>query len=115
VTVPNNKAKRLVLSRFGPDMLLSEEFSPTIAAGSGLALAGKRSVDEYYITGAAIADGKMYAVSAAYNTLLAIDLATRAVVAARVVPGLSKPTGIAVKGDSLYIVGEAGTVWVVDR
>jgi disulfide bond formation protein DsbB len=115
VTVPNNKVKRLVLSRFGPDMVLSEEFSPAVAADSGLALTGERTLGEFYVTGAAIADGRMYAVSAAYNTLLTIDLATRAVVAARAAPGLSKPTGIAVKGDSLYIVGEGGDVWVVDR
>jgi hypothetical protein len=115
VTVPNNKVKRLVLSRFGPDMVLSEEFSPTVTADSGLALPGKRSLDELYVTGAAIADGRMYAISAAYNTLLEIDLATRAVVKARAVPGLSKPTGIAVKGDSLYILGGDGRVWVVGR
>jgi disulfide bond formation protein DsbB len=115
VTVPNNKVKRLVLSRFGPDMVLSEEFSPTLAAASGLALTGKRSLDEFFVTGAAIADGRMYAISAAYNTLLTIDLATHAVVAGRAVPGLSKPTGIAVNGDALYIVGGGGEVWVVDR
>jgi hypothetical protein len=115
VTVPNNKMKKLVVSRFGPDMVLSEEFSPTLASDSGLALTGKRSLDEFYVTGAAIADGRMYAVSAAHHTLLTIDLATHAVVAARAVPGISKPTGIAVKGNSLYVVGEAGTVWVVGR
>jgi disulfide bond formation protein DsbB len=115
VTVPNSKVKKLVVSRFGPDMVLSEEFSPTLAAESGLALTGKRSLDEFVVTGAAIADGRMYAISAAYNTLLTVDLATRAVVAARAVPGLSKPTGIAVKGDTLYIVGEGGEVWVVAR
>jgi disulfide bond formation protein DsbB len=116
VTVPNNKVKRLIISRFDRnDMTLSEEFAPTLAKDAGLALTGKRSVDEFYVTGAAIADGKMYAVSAAYNTLLTIDLATRAVVAARGVPVLSKPTGIAVKGNELYILGESGRVWVVGR
>jgi disulfide bond formation protein DsbB len=115
VTVPNNKVKKLVVSRFGPDMVLSEEFSPTLGADSGLALSGKRSLDEFYVTGAAIAEGKMFAVSAAYNTLLTIDLATRAVVAARAVPGLARPVGIAAKGEELYIVGESGTVWVVGK
>ncbi len=116
VTVPNNKVKRLVISRFDRnDMTLSEEFAPTLAKDAGLALAGKRSLDEFYVTGATIADGKMYAISAAYNTLLTIDLATRAVVAARAVPGLSKPTGIAAKGDELYILGESGRVWVVGK
>jgi disulfide bond formation protein DsbB len=116
VTVPNAKVKRLVLSRFDRgDMTLSEEFSPRIAPGSGLGLGRKRTLDEYVVTGAAIAGGKMYAISAAYSTLLTIDLARHAVVAAYAVPGLVKPTGIAARGDELYIVGENGTVWVVAR
>jgi disulfide bond formation protein DsbB len=116
VTVPNNKVKRLILSRFARrDMTLSEEFAPTLAPESGLALAGKRTLDEYVVTGAAIADGRMYAMSAAYNTLLTIDLAKHTVVAAHAVPGLVRPTGIAVKGDDLYIVGASGTVWIIAR
>jgi disulfide bond formation protein DsbB len=116
VTVPNNKVKRLVISRFDRnDMTLSAEFAPTLAKDAGLALTRTRSLDEFYVTGAAIADGKMYAVSAAYNTVLAIDLATHAVVSARGVPVLSKPTGIAVKGNELFILGESGKVWVVGR
>ncbi len=115
VTVPNNKVKRLVVSRFGPDMVLSEEFSPTLASDSGLTLAGKRSLDEFYVTGAAIAGGRMYTISAAFNTLLTIDLHTRSVTAARAVPGLARPVGIAAKGDELYIVGDGGRVWVVGQ
>jgi disulfide bond formation protein DsbB len=115
LTVPNNKVKKLVMSRFGPDMVLSEEFSPTLGADAGLALSGKRSLDEFYVTGAAIADGRMYAISAAFNTLLTIDLQTRSVTAARAVPGLARPVGIAAKGDELYILGESGRVWVVGR
>jgi disulfide bond formation protein DsbB len=116
VTVPNAKVKKLVVSRFDRrDMTLSEEYAPTIAPGSGLALRGKRSLDEFYVTGATIAEGRMYAISAAYSTVLVIDLATHTIVAARAVPGLVKPTGIAAKGDELYIVGEDGTVWVVAR
>jgi disulfide bond formation protein DsbB len=113
LTVPNNKVKRLVVSRFGPDMTLSEEYAPTL--GSGLALAGKRTLDEFYVTGAAVAGGRLYAISAAFSTLLTIDLARHEVVAAHAVPGLVNPTGLAVRGDEIYIVGEAGTVWVVGR
>jgi len=115
VTVPNNKVKRLVVSRFGPDMVLSEEFSPALAADSGLTLASKRSLDEFYVTGATIAGGKMYAISAAFNTLLTIDLHSRSVSAARAIPGLARPVGIAAKGDEFYILGESGRVWVVGR
>jgi disulfide bond formation protein DsbB len=71
--------------------------------------------DEYYVTGAAVAAGRMYAISAAYSTLLTIDLATRTIVAARAVPGLVRPAGVAVRGDDLFIVGEGGKVWVVRR
>jgi hypothetical protein len=31
------------------------------------------------------------------------------------VPVLSKPTGIAVKGNELFVLGESGKVWVVGR
>jgi disulfide bond formation protein DsbB len=115
LTVPNNKVKRLVVSRFGSDMTLSEEYAPSLAAASGLALKGKRTLDEYYVTGATITDGRLYAISAAFNTLLTIDLAQRAVVAAHAVPGVTRPVGIAVKGGELHILGENGTVWVVAK
>ena len=116
VTVPNNRVKRLVVSRFDrKDLTLSEEFVPTLSADAGLTLAPKRALDEYFVTGAAIADGQLFALSAAYNTLLTIDLGTRQVVAAHVIPGLTHPTGMALKGDELYIVGEDGMLTVVLR
>ncbi|HEY3381131.1 MAG TPA: disulfide bond formation protein B [Vicinamibacterales bacterium] len=116
VTVPNNKVKRLVVSRFDRrDLTLSEEYSPALAADSGLTLGPKRTLDELYVTGTTVADGKMYALSAAYSTLVAIDLARRSVVAAYAIPGLAKPTGIAIKGEDFYIVSESGTMTIVGR
>ena len=116
VSVPNKKVKRLVVSRFDRrDMTLSEEFTPTLAPGSGLALDAKRSLNEFVVTGATVVDGSLYAISAAYDTLLRIDLATHRLVAAYAVPGLASPTGLAAKGDELYIVGAGGNVWVVAR
>jgi disulfide bond formation protein DsbB len=115
LSLPNNKVKRLVVSRFGPDMILSEEYAPGLGGDAGLALTRQRTLDELHVTGAAIADGRLYAISAAFNTLLTIDLARREVVAAHAVPGLEQPTGIAVKGSELYIVGASGSIWVVDR
>ena len=116
VTVPNNKVKRLVVSRFDrKDLTLSEEFVPTLSADAGLTPVPKRALDEYFVTGAAIADGQLFVLSAAYNTLLTIDLGTRQVVAAHVIPGLTHPTGMALKGDALYIVGEDGMLTVVLR
>ena len=117
VTVPNAKVKRLVISRFDRrDLTLSEEFMPSIAPESGLKLAGdKRSLDEYYVTGAAIVDGRLYALSAAYSTVLVIDLATHRVVSAWAIAGLDRPVGLAVKGGDFYIAGESGTLSVAAR
>lgn len=115
VTVPNSKVRRLIVSRFDRrDLTLSEEYPPRLAPESGLRLSGeKRSLDEYYVTGAAVADGRLYAISAAFATLLTIDLATHSVVAAHAIPGLERPTGLAIKGGDLYLVGEGGAVSVV--
>jgi disulfide bond formation protein DsbB len=115
VTVPNAKVKRLVVSRFGDDYTLSEEFVPGLAADSGLALGPGRKLEELYITGAAVADGRLYAVSAAYSTIVVIDLAKRAIVAAHAVPGLARPVGLAIKGEAFVIVGEDRSVTVVEK
>jgi disulfide bond formation protein DsbB len=117
VTVPNSKVKRLVIARFDRrDLTLSEEFSPVLAPESGLKFSGeKRSLDELYVTGATVAEGRMYAISAAHGTLLTIDLAAHAVVAAHTVPGLMRPTGIAARGNDLYIVDDSGGVTVIGK
>jgi disulfide bond formation protein DsbB len=116
VTVPNNRMKRLVVSRFDrSDLTLSEEFIPALAPESGLALAADRALDELVVTGAAVADGKLFALSAAYGTLLTIDLARRQVIAAHAVPGLTRPTGMAIRGTDLYVVDDGGTISIVPR
>jgi DNA-binding beta-propeller fold protein YncE len=115
VTVPNVRVHRLVVSRFDQrDMTLSEEFLPSLAGG--LRTSGeKRSIDEYYTTGAAVEDGRLYVVSAAFSTVLTIDLATRSVVEAFGVPGADRPVGLAIKGAEFYVASENGTVSVVPR
>lgn len=116
ITVPSNLVKRMVVSRFDRrDMMLSEEFVPTLAGNSGLTLGEDRSLGEYLITGATVADGQLYAISAAHSTLLTLDLATHRIVAAAVVPGLERPVGLAVRGPDLYILSQDGTVTVVAR
>ena len=117
VTVPNSKVKRLVIARFDRrDLTLSEEFTPALAPESGLKFSGeKRSLDELYVTGAAVAEGRMYAISAAFDTLLTIDLAAHSVVAAHGIPGLTRPAGMAIKGGDLYVVGEGGEVFVIEK
>ncbi len=116
VTVPNSKSKTLVVSRFdAADRTLSEEFSPSLQPDAGVALAGKRSLDEFYVTGATVDDGRLYAISAAFSTLLVIDLTNHEVTAAYAVSGIEKPTGVAVKGDSVYVACADGRVVVVPK
>jgi hypothetical protein len=106
----------MVVSRFARrDMLLSEEFVPTLAESAGLSLGADRSLGEYMVTGAAVVDGRLYAISAAHSTLLTLDLATHRIVAAHVVPGLTDPIGLASRGNDLYILTTDGTVTVVER
>ena len=115
VTVPNARVKRLVVSRFDRgDMTLSEEFTPVLAPGSGLAFkAEKGSLDSYYVSGAAFAGGKLYAISAAFGTLLTIDPQARTVVAAHAIPGLERPVGLAIKGSEAFIVDADGRITLV--
>jgi len=117
VTVPNSKFRRLVVSRFDRrDLTLSEEFMPAIAPESGLRFSGeRRSLDELYVTGAAIAGGRMVAISAAYSTLVTLELAAHMVVAAHAIPGIQAPVGIAIKGSDLYIINAAGDILVVEH
>ncbi len=100
ITVPNAKVRRLVVSRFDRrDMTLSEEFTPALAPGSGLAFKVKDgSLDAFYVSGAAFHEGRLYAISAAFGTLLTIDPQARTVVAAHSIPGLERPVGLAIRG-----------------
>jgi hypothetical protein len=104
-----------VVSRFSrTDFLLSSEFLPDLAPG--LTLRGPdRRLAEYVVTGAVVADGLLYAVSAAYSTLLVIDLQARRVRAAYTVPGLERPTGLAVRGAQLLVAHPDGRLAVLDR
>jgi disulfide bond formation protein DsbB len=116
VAVPSRFVTRLVVSRFDRrDFLLSAEFVPSLASASGLRLATDRSLGEYVVSGAAVVEGKLFAISAAFSTLLTIDLATHQVVAAHVVPGLATPVGLAAKDNALVILQRDGTVVVVPR
>jgi disulfide bond formation protein DsbB len=94
-------------------MTLSEEFLPSL--GAGLTLAGEdRSLDELYVTGAAFAEGRLWALSAAYSTLLAIDPATGRVVAAAGLEGLRRPVGLAVRGREFIVLDEDRQVVTFD-
>ncbi len=115
VSVPNQRVRRLVVSRFDrADLTLSEEFLPGLAPGLAVRLKGTdRTLDELYVTGATWHAGRLFAISAAYSTLLVIDPASHHVVAAYGIHGLDRPTGLAVKGNEFYISSANPTVAVV--
>ncbi|MEJ2218054.1 MAG: disulfide bond formation protein B [Gemmatimonadota bacterium] len=115
VSVPSRRHRQLVVSRFArADMVLSSEFVPTLGAGLALEDPDRRLAD-YVVTGAAVADGRLYAISAAYSTLLVIDLGTEEMVGAYTVPGIEHPVGLAVRGSELLVAQADGRIAVVER
>jgi disulfide bond formation protein DsbB len=115
ISVPSDNYRRWVVSRFDRrDFVLSSEFIPEL--GPGLELTGEdRSWTEYAVTGATVMDGTLYAISAAYSTLLVIDLQAEAVTAAYAVPGLEAAVGLTAVGDELWIAQADGRVAVMGR
>jgi len=112
LALPNRPSPRVVISRFDRrDMTLSEEFLPTIGESSGLTVRKDRALDEYTVTAATVHDERLYALSAAYSTLLAIDPATHAIIAAYGLGGVERPVGIAFKGPALHVLDAGGRTW----
>jgi hypothetical protein len=110
VSVPSPRHRRLVVSRFDRgDLTLSSEFVARL--GPGLAQRdAERGLGEYVVTAADVADGLLYVVSAAYSTILIIDLGARTVTAAYAVPGLADPVGLAVRGQELLVAQGDGRI-----
>jgi disulfide bond formation protein DsbB len=115
VSVPNPRHRQLVVSRFARrDMVLSSEFLPRL--GAGLALeAPDRALADYLVTGAAVADGRLYAISTAFSTLLIIDPGDETVRAAYAVRGLEHPVGLAARGSELLVAQADGRIAVLAR
>ncbi len=115
VSVPSPRHRQLVVSRFDRrDLVLSSEFVPELAPG--LALAGPgRELGDYVVTGATVADGTLYAFSAAFSTLLLIDLDGKRVTGAFTVPGIVQPVALAVRGSELLVPQVDGRIAVIER
>ncbi len=115
VSVPNPRHHQLVVSRFARgDMTLSSEFEPRL--GPGLALVSpNRSLADYVVTGATVAGNRLYAVSAAYSTLLVMDMSTGMVAAAHAMPGVSHLVGLATRGSQLLVAQSDGRIAVLER
>ena len=115
VAVPSPRHRRLVVARFSrADFLPVSERVPVLGAGLAMS-APERSLGEFLVTGAAVADGALYAISAAYSTLLVMDPEGRMVRAAYLVPGLAQPTGLAARGSRLLVAQADGRIAVLDR
>jgi hypothetical protein len=115
VSVPNPRHRQLVISRFARgDLMLSSEFEPRLAAGLA-ARDSSRSVAEYVVTGAVVVDGTLYAISAAYGTLLAIDLGSRTLRGAWTIGGLARPVGLAARGTQLLVAQADGRIALIQR
>jgi disulfide bond formation protein DsbB len=114
ISVPNPRSRRWAVARFdAADMQLVEEYVPRLDPAL-VPSASEGAIESFFITGAASADGRLYAISAAGGVLLTIDLMSRAIVEARVVPGLDEPTGLAIRGRQFFIVSRDGTLSVVE-
>jgi disulfide bond formation protein DsbB len=114
VSVPSPRHRRLVVSRFARrDWLLASEFEPRPAPG--LTLAEGRALGEYVVTGAVVDSGLLYAISAAYSTLLVVDLAAGTLRAAYAVPGLREPTALALRGTELLVGQQDGCLTATQR
>ena len=72
-----------------------------------------RSVDELYVTAATFDGGRLWAVSAAYSTLLSIDIQARTIVKAYTLPNLHRPVGMAVRAGRFVVAEEDGSILVV--
>jgi len=114
VSVPNPRHHQLVVSRFGRgDMTVSSEFEPKL--GAGLELVAGRSLADYLVTGATVTGGRLYVISAAYSTLLVIDLQAKTVTAAYAVHGLAHPVGLAARGPQLLVAQADGRIALLSR
>lgn len=115
IAVPSPRHRRLVVSRFARgDLILASEFEPR--PGPELVTGGEdRSLAEYVVSGAVVVDGMLYAVSAAYSTVLVMDPVDRTVREAFAVPDLERPTGLAARGTQLLAAHADGRVAVIER
>jgi disulfide bond formation protein DsbB len=100
-TVPNNldKKKFVISKQLLSDMTTSGEFTPSAKLKDG------RSLGELYVTGMAVYNGKLYAVSKNYNVIVEIDPASEAVVKVFSIPAkLTDPRGLIADADGFRIL-----------
>ena len=100
-SLPDNKNKKtFVISKaLMADWMLSGEFVPAADLKDG------RTLGELYVTGMVYEDGKLYAVSKNFNTLIVIDIDSEEVTAAYGLPSdLTDIRGLVKKGNEFEVV-----------
>ena len=104
VAVPNNLNNNFVLiKQSNADGMLSAELTPEI--GYGVTLKKDRELGELYTTALAHKDGKLYAASKNFNTIVVIDTATDKIVDTYSFPSeIKNIRGLDFVNDELYVV-----------
>lgn len=104
VSVPNRVSKRLVLMKVDAvDHKLSEEAYLKVDAAL---LKDGRNINDYYVTGMTMHNGKLLAYSMQYNTMLVIDPVAKRVVNAFAMPSeIKKAHSMTIKDNSIFMLG----------
>jgi len=91
------------MKQLNEDGMLSAEVTPAI--GEGVTLKKDRELGELYTTALAYKDGKLYAASKNFNTIVVIDTATDEIVDTYSFPSeIKNIRGLDFVGDKLYVV-----------
>jgi disulfide bond formation protein DsbB len=104
VSVPNNLNQSFILiKQSNADGMLSAELTPEI--GYGVTLKKDRELGELYTTALAHKDGKLYAASKNFNTIVVINTATDKIIDTYSFPSeIKNIRGLDFVNDELYVV-----------
>lgn len=103
VSISVKKSPQVILLKLDTkDNQISEE--TILEFSKNLTLKDGAKVSDFYITGSDIVDGKMLALSKAYNTLLVIDLASKQIVDSYPLPDIADAHDLAIKDDKLFVL-----------
>lgn len=115
LTVPNNKTKKLILSRFDAnDRTLSQE--DIVKVDSSLKVKEGRDLGEFYITAMDVVEDKIYALSRQYNSILVISKETNKVIDIYAFDeNIKDPRGLTVKDGKFYILTSSQKLFILDK
>lgn len=105
LTVPNNRYKKLILvGMLDQDSGLSSEAD--VQTSKNNPLKKGRALGEFYVSGLAFYQGRLFALSKAYNTLLVINPFDATIIDAYGLPSsIKNPSALAFVGDQLIVTG----------